>query len=120
MNIIETRKYYQHLTDDDLCQCRNCRSFYAQIRRAYPAMAEYLDAIGVDIEKPHESWAVELDAENMMYMDVQYVVIGSMDDFSEIEIGGVKIRLADSYPPTDLAEEHFVIETGPYYLPMIY
>lgn len=120
MNINDTVQYYKKLTADDLCQCNNCKNFYAQIRRMYPDVAEYLDGIGVDIEKPHESWSVELDDDNLMYMDVQYVVLGSSEDFSEVEISGVKIHLAESYPPTDLTEEHFVIETGPYYLSMLY
>lgn len=116
MNINETRKYYESMTAQDMCQCGNCQNFYRRISETYPEVAAFLSDLGVDIEKPHEAWAIEIENDKLMYPDVQYVVMGSKSDFKETEISGVKIYLADSYPPTDVDEEHFVIESGPYYL----
>ena len=56
MSIKETKQYYDSLTAEDLCNCAYCRNYIREIRNAYPKVAEYLLALGVDIaniDKPH-------------------------------------------------------------------
>ena len=60
MNINETRKCYESLNPLDMCQCDSCKNFYSQVSEMYPEVAAFLNGIGVDIEKPHESWSVEV------------------------------------------------------------
>ena len=112
-----TIHYYENLGVEDLCTCDNCRRWRTNIRSAYPKIAHCLDSLGADIAKPHEVWAVEYDDKGtLMYMDAQYVIFGNKDGFSECTIDDIKIRLATSYPPTGIEEEHYVIEMDPFYL----
>ena len=112
-----TKAYYAALPPDELCGCEYCRNFAAHVAEAYPAVAAFLEGLGVSIEKTFESFPIDPGAERMItYLDVQYVVMGSPDGFEPTEISGVTIGFADSHPPTDLDEEHFVIEASPFEL----
>lgn len=62
LSIKETKQYYDSLTAEDLCNCAYCRNYIREIRNAYPKVAEYLLALGVDIEKPFETIPLEPDA----------------------------------------------------------
>ena len=67
-------------------------------------MAKYLDEMGVDIEKPYESWSLDPDENgNVLYPDVMYEIMGNSEDFVPTKIGDVK-------------EEHFVIELSSFLL----
>ena len=61
MDIEKTREYYLNLKEEDVCDCEWCRNFITQIRKVYPDVAKYLDEMGVDIEKPYESWSLDPD-----------------------------------------------------------
>ena len=83
----KTRKYYESLTPDDLCQCAYCRNYSKEIKAAYPMMADYFSGIGVDIEKPFETMPLEPDDEgNILYAGVQYIVFGTDVGLSLIHI----------------------------------
>lgn len=116
MDIEKTRKYYDQLTDDDICSCAYCRNYVREIKASYPDLADYLDKMGADIEKPFEAIPVGPADGIMFYSGVQYVVMGSADDFGETSIGDVRVSVTDSHPMTDIKEEHFVIEISPVYL----
>ncbi len=116
MDIEKTRKYYDQLTDDDICSCAYCRNYVREIKASYPDLADYLDKMGADIEKPFEAIPVGPADGIMFYSGVQYVVMGSADDFRETSIGDVRVSVTDSHPMTDIKEEHFVIEISPVYL----
>lgn len=113
MDIRKTKDYYKTLREDDLCDCDYCKNYYKEIKAAYPLLAEYLEGIGVDIEKPFEAMPLEPYEGWIEYMAVQYVVMGDPSDFAETEVAGVHIGIADSHPMTDIAEPHFVIELYP-------
>lgn len=53
----------------------------------------------------------------MIYAGVQYVIIGTADDFTETGIGNARVLVTDSHPMTEIKENHFVIEISPVYLP---
>ncbi len=116
MNIEKTKKYYDDLTDADICDCEYCRNYVREVKAAYPELTGYLEKIGADIEKPFEAIPVCPADGVMFYSGVQYVVMGTADDFNETYVGDVRIFITDSHPMTDIEEEHFVIEISPIYL----
>jgi len=112
-----TERYYALLTAEDICQCAYCRNYCRQIRDAYPETAAYLDSLGVDIEKPFETFPLEPEPDGtILYADVQYVLLGSADDFVPPETEGVTFRVTDSHPMTGLEEAHFVLEASSFRL----
>lgn len=114
MDARKTKEYYAALTSDDLCQCDRCQNYIKQIKSAYPLVAEHLLSFGVDIAKPFETWPLEPDEDGyILYLDVQYVVLGSRDGFTKTEISGVGIDIAESHPATDISDAHFVIQLCP-------
>ena len=85
-----------------------------QIR--YRDLAKYLDELGADIEKPFETIPVGPENGIMFYIGVQYVILGSVDDFKETSIGDLSVFITDSHPITNIKVDHFVIEISPIYL----
>lgn len=74
----KTRQYYRGIGPGALCSCNDCKNYYARVKAAYPAAAEYLAGLGVEIEKPLETSPLEPGADGMMeYRACQYVVLGS-------------------------------------------
>ncbi len=110
MNIRKTKEYYTGLTDRDLCQCAFCRTYAKEIRTSLPHIAEYLDSIGVDIEKPFEVIPVDEYTDYMEYTGAQYIVFGEHTGFKETVIDGIYVVYADSHPADSINEKHFVIE----------
>ena len=90
MDIEKTKAYYDSLNSGDLCTCDYCRNYYKEIKSAYPALAEYLRKMGVDIEKPLETMP-----------------------FHRSAVSGVHIGIAESHPMTNVSDEHFVMELWP-------
>lgn len=113
MDINRTKAYYAGLTGDDLCRCEYCRTYVREIRSALPRLAEYLERLGVDIEKPFEVLPLDETADEMAYLAVQYVVIGSAEGFEETKVDDMEVFLTDSHPMTNIEEAHFVIEIVP-------
>ena len=52
MNVEKTKAFYEKINHDDLCSCAYCQNYIKEIRSSYPTLAEYLERLGVDIEKP--------------------------------------------------------------------
>lgn len=114
MDVQRTVDYYADLTAGDLCQCATCRNYMLRIKAAYPEVAQYLQTMGVDIEKPFEAMPLPPCPDGTIeYMAVQYIVMGTDAGFEKTAVGGVNIEMAESYPFTDIAEDHFVIELAP-------
>ena len=114
MNIEETKQYYHSITVGDVCNCAYCRNYICEIDNAYPKVAEYLLALGVDIEKPFETIPLEIEKSGYIeYLSSQYIVIGEPDDFVKTVIDTVTVDIADSHPSTEIDKPHFVIEIYP-------
>ncbi len=117
MDIRKTRDFYNTLPPDHVCQCGYCQNYIHEITRSYPLVADYLQSIGIDIEKPFEAIPLEPDEKGYIhYVGVQYIVLGSSDDFKRTTITDVKIDITQSHPSTNIKEEHFVIELSSIYL----
>lgn len=114
LSIKETKQYYDSLTAEDLCNCAYCRNYIREIRNVYPKVAEYLLALGVDIEKPFETIPLEPDETGgIEYLSSQYIVIGNTDGFIKTVIDTVTVDITDSHPLTNIDKPHFVIEIYP-------
>ena len=105
----KTRQYYRGIGPGALCSCNDCKNYYARVKAAYPAAAEYLAGVGAEIEKP-----LEPGADGMMeYCACQYVVLGSCEENYRHTVDGVEVRRARFYPEAGVKEEHFVLELSP-------
>ena len=62
----KTRQYYQAMGPGKLCSCNDCKNYCARVKAAYPAAAEYLAGLGVEIEKPLETSPLEPGADGMI------------------------------------------------------
>ena len=113
-DVLKTTEYYRSIAENSLCDCAYCRSYRLQVRSAFPEASEYLDSLGVDIEKPFETSPLEPDENGMLdYCCCQYIVFGTCEPSYYHKIDDVEIRIATSYPDTGLEEEHFVLELYP-------
>ncbi len=113
MNITKTKEYYEVLSPNDLCECDYCKNYVKQIKESYPLLAEYLQNLGVDIEKPFETAPGGPEADGYIkYFFAQYIILGDSEGFCEVTIDSVEVSIADSHPATDIEEEHFVVEIG--------
>ena len=114
MDAEKTRAFYSRLDSQDVCDCAYCQNYIRQIRAAYPAVADYLSRLGVDMEKPLETMPLEPDeAGELEYAGPQYIVCGTPEGFAETQIGSVHVGIATSHPSTGLEEPNFVIELYP-------
>lgn len=110
----ETFSYYQSLNSDQLCSCAYCRNYRRNIRTAYPAVAAWLDTLGVDIEKPLETSPLEPDDHGFLeYCGGQYILFGDCEDGFLYQIEDVEFRKAQSHPGTGIRKPHFVLEFFP-------
>ena len=97
----KTRQYYQAMGPGEPCSCNDCKNYCARVKAAYPAAAEYLAGLGVEIEKPLETSPLEPGADGMMeYCACQYVVLGSCEENYRHTVGGVEVCKARFYPGT--------------------
>ena len=82
VNTEQTEKYYE---THSLCDCGNCRNYYAQIKDKFPKLDAFLREFGVDISKPDEIWSVEM-GDYIDYINVDYTVCGSIKSMGQHEI----------------------------------
>ena len=120
LNIEKTKKYYDSLEQEYLCNCNYSKNYYLQVKEKNPKVSSYLGSFGIDIEKPFEISSLEPDENNILeYCVCQYIVFGCCCDTYSYKIGDVEFRIAQLYPETGIKEEHFVIEFSPIKLEMI-
>lgn len=121
MDVGRTERFYRELKQSDVCDCAYCRNYVKEVKKAYPAVAAYLQTLGVDIAKPFETMPLELDENGRMpYIGPQYLVFDEKDGFAAAtvkDVNDVEVRLAQSHPGDDNWELHLVIEIFPIFLP---
>lgn len=114
VNVPQTKEFYHSITETSLCDCSYCRSYRLQIKSAFPKVAEYLDSLGIDIEKPFETSPLEPDENGMLeYCCCQYIAFGTCEPNYHHKIGNIEFRMATSYPRTGIEQKHFVLEFYP-------
>ena len=72
MTIEKTRQFYKDY--DDLCNCAYCKNYMKEVKKTYPDLADYLDKLGIDIEKPFETMPGEVNEGFIDYLGVQYII----------------------------------------------
>ena len=78
----KTEQYYRTHT---LCDCVDCRNYYAQVKTQFPQLDAFLSEFGVDIARPDETMSVELEG-RVEYLNVDYTVCGRIQTIGEGEI----------------------------------
>lgn len=117
MNFERTKEFYSSYSLKNTCQCAYCQNYIKEIRSAYPLVAEYLEKLGINIERPFETLPLEPDEYgNIEYLCGQYIVLGNKNGFIEKNIDGVNIEISKCHPSTNIKESHFVIEIYPIHL----
>lgn len=117
MDAKKTKDFYSQIKASDLCNCAYCQNYVSEIKASYPALSEYLNLMGVDIEKPFETMPLEPDETgHIEYISSQYIVCGERDGFEKTTIDSVNVDIAESHPPTGMEEAHFIIAIYPVYL----
>ena len=114
IDVPATRRYYAALTEADLCDCAYCRSYRARVKEAYPALADALAKLGVDVLKPLRLSFGPRDAEGLVnYFECQYVVLGCCPAGFRLQVGDVVVEKEQTpYPCDDVPEPHFVLRAG--------
>ena len=119
-DVLKTTEYYRSIAENSLCDCAYCRSYRLQVKSAFPEVSEYLDSLGIDIEKPCETSPLEPDENCMLeYCCCQYIAFGTCNSEYNYRIDNVEFRIATSYPSTGIEQEHFVIELYPVHLKFV-
>lgn len=114
MDVEKTKAFYGRIKFTDLCGCVYCQNYISEIKTSYPALAGYLDHLGIDIEKPFETMPLEPDeAGYIEYICSQYIVCGSTDGFEKTVIDSVNVDISECHPSTNMEEAHFVIDIYP-------
>ena len=113
MNIEMTKNYYDNLDPEVLCDCNYCKNYILLIKEEYPELENLLPSMGVDIEKPFETYPLEPENGKLEYSLVQYVVMGNKRKFESMKLNDINIKISTAYPSTGIKDEHFVIEIFP-------
>ena len=82
VDIEKTKEYYR---THSICECADCRNFYAQAEEKLPKLKEFLSEFGVDISRPDEISSFTYENE-IDYSTVYYTVCGEIVESSEYEI----------------------------------
>ena len=99
IDIEKTKDYY---TSNSICTCSECRNLYAQITALSDSLRLFLSEFGVDICRPDEVAAVEMD-NYIDYLFVGYTAIGAVEfnDVYETDIEGFHIKISTGDSPFD-------------------
>ena len=107
-----TVQYYQEHT---LCDCPECRNFYAQAREKFPRLTAFLAELGVDIQRPDEIGSLAMGDE-VDYHFVAYTVNGRIleHDGYEIDIRDgealLRVVIDNSYFPNEQkVDDYFTV-----------
>ncbi len=112
VDLEKTKAYYNGVQPSDLCDCEGCRNYRARVRQAYPQMAQYLDSLGIDIEKPfHVSYAdLPNEPDTLLYISCCYAAFGECGpDFSR-QIDGLVLTRAGACPDSGVDEPHIELQ----------
>ena len=96
-----TQRNYESVV---LCECADCRNFYANADKMPRDLRKFLEQFGIDITRPIETWSTEADKENMLvnnneiFYAVNGYAVSTIEPCEPIAIGGTAIY-PDSVSP---------------------
>ena len=99
VDVEKTKDYY---ASNSICTCSECRNLHAQITALSDNLKLFLSEFGVDICRPDEVAAVEMD-DYIDYLFVGYTAIGTMEanDIFETDIEDFHIKISKGDSPLD-------------------
>ena len=98
---------------DNKYDCDYQNAYISLVKKQYPVTAKFLREFGVNIENPFKVNLLETKDDIIYYSEILYIVLGDKTKFKKAKIGKVKIEIADSYPDTNIKENHYVIKLSP-------
>ncbi len=105
---IDLEKTREYSSAHSLCDCLDCRNFYAQIKDKYPRLTEFLAQLGLDAARPDETSCIDAVDNIADYLEVWYTVCGKI-----IETDGEEIYIDDSTALSIVIEERYVPNEQP-------
>ena len=121
VDIEKTKEYYR---THSICECADCRNFYAQAEEKLPKLKEFLSDFGVDISRPDESSSIERE-DTIDYLSVDYTICGEIVEASECEIeihdnSFLSIVVDESFGcPNEQTEKYFTFTVFQIELPWV-
>ena len=121
VDIEKTKEYYR---THSICECADCRNFYAQAEEKLPKLKEFLSEFGVDISKPDEISSFTYENE-IDYSTVYYTVCGEIVESSKYEIDiyenlFLSIVVNDEFaPPNEQTGQYFTFSVFQIELPWL-
>lgn len=109
VDLEKTREYYGRNT---LCQCCNCRNYYAQAWEKFPKLEAFLEEFGVDIQRPDELGSIDLE-NRIDYLSADFTVCGRVEKWAGYEFDipdecPVSVSVHDGYvSPNEQTGEYF-------------
>ncbi len=111
MNLDKTILYYQK--DAEVCDCGYCKAYIQGVKSQYKKLTDYLESCGIDVTKPFEAYPGEESDTHVCFQEVQYVVLGKLNQDFKKTIGPVTISVASSHPTCDLKEPFSILSISP-------
>ncbi len=75
----------EYSSTHSLCQCADDRNFYVQSREKFPKLTEFLEELGLLIDRPDEIGSVTIENE-IDYLFISYTVVGKILEADKYEI----------------------------------
>ena len=120
VDIEKTKNYYK---THSLCECKDCRNYYAQTKNKFSELDSFLSEFGVDISQPDETLSVEADG-YIDYLTVYYSVCGKIESKNAYEIDlldqtPLHITISEEYVPNEQDGDYFMISVMGIKLPFV-
>ncbi|MDO5028311.1 MAG: hypothetical protein Q4E36_03490 [Bacillota bacterium] len=114
IDVEKTLSYYETNDFSHDCKCSFCEFFRTYFKEDFSSLHTYLLSLGIDSRKFFELALPYLDEEkDLVYPFVQYIVFTKgAKDFKEV-FAGLDLYASENHPPTDIKEDHLVLEFGP-------
>ena len=118
INMKKTKDYYLSEKSEP-CECIDCQNYVTQIKQKNSNIASYLASMNIDVLRPFELLSVDVSDSEIEYLLCQYIVYGSCEDDYSTCIDNISFGKSNCHPPTNIKEEHFILEFGPIILDRI-
>ena len=121
VDIEKTTEYYK---THSLCECDDCKNYYAQIKGMFPKLDAFLSEFGIDVSKPDEILSVETD-NSVEYINVDYTVCGKIINTKQYEIDihdnlFLNLVISDGFvSPNEQTGDYFTISVCNIKLPWV-
>ena len=119
VDVEQTMQYYR---THSLCDCADCRNFYAQVKERFPVLDTFIQEFGVDLAKPDEVMSIDEKGE-VEYLSADYTVCGTVLTMANAEIrmpgaDSIFIAVIDGFAsPNEQTGDYFTLSVNGIRLP---